>query len=402
MKEEDLINKLENVELPEVELPSHKSQLKMALLKRWYSANIPEMPRIKRWMIALKSIFLSKQPVWRTALVGILVMALAVGLLIVLPPNTTPASAELTDESLALYIAQNSDILIEAAGGEEEAKINEINITYIDDKNAQVQISGTSPSDLATHTTLPSWRVTIKVDLAEERIKSYHFNRDHLNEAEKERIDEVLKADPRTKALLDEGATICYEGNWGYMGVTSTGYFVLNEDTGEIKLEARKHLITGLELGDDYYEAQLELVEGVVEEFGNPLFSMMSSEEINAIDSVLQAEPKIKALLDEGVVIKFMASSEVRYQVAEEGSGEYSGPIFKKVSIFMKLDDEGYEASVEIKYVEGSWQGELIWFAKVGSPEYEENHSQPPTLPDIHVTITPPPATIPPLEITLN
>ncbi len=413
MKEEDLIKKLESTQLPEVKLPSHKSQLKMALLKRSPSDNALEMPRIKKGLITMKSIFMSKQPVWRTASVGILAMALVVGLLTVLPPDATPASAGLSDEGLALYIAQTSDILIEAAGSEEKAKVSEVNIAYVNGTNALVQISGTSPSDLAAHTTLPSWQVVIKVDLAEERIKLYSFNRNHVNEAEKELIDEVLKADPRTKALLDNGATIYYEGNWGYMGdgsgsylvfdglgVNGNGRYLVNEDTGERKLEARKHLIIRLELGDVYYEAYLELVEGVVEEFGDPLFSTMSSEEINAIDNILQANTEAKALLDAGAVIKFMASYMIQFQVAEEGSGDYWLPVLKKVSVIIGLGDDKYEADVEIRYEEGILRGEMMWFAKVGSPEYEANQSPP--LPDLHITITPPPATSPPLEITIN
>lgn len=413
MKEEDLIKKLESTQLPEVELLGHKSQLKMALLKSGHGDNALEIPTVKRWLTTMKSIFTSKQPVWRTALVGILAMALVVGLLTGLPPDATPASAGLTDEGLALYIAQTSDILIEAAGSEEKAKVSEVFIVYVNAKNAMVQISGTSPSDLAADTTQPSWQVFIKVDLVEERIKLYNFNRDYVNEAEKELIDEVLKADPRTKALLDDGATIYYEGNWGYMwvdgsylvfeglGVNAFGRYLVNEDTGERKLEARKHLIIRLELGDVYYEAYLELVEGVVEKFGDPLFSMMSSEEINVIDNILQADAEAKALLDAGAVIKFMASYILQFQVAEEESGDYWQPVLKKVSVIIGLGDDKYEADVEIRYEEGILQGEMMWFAKVGSPEYEAN--QFPPLPDLHITITPlPPATIPPLEITIN
>lgn len=76
--------------------------------------------------------------------------------------------------------------------------------------------------------------------------------------------------------------------------------------------------------------------------------------------ATLQTDTVAKALLNEGAVIKFIANYYIEIQAAKIGSGEYSGPILKRVKVTMKLGDDSYEVNVEIRYNEGIWQGELI------------------------------------------
>ncbi|MBM3142064.1 MAG: hypothetical protein FJ005_03305 [Chloroflexi bacterium] len=110
MKKEELIKKLEKVELPDIELQSHRRRLRMTLLSAGYLQKQPRVvildlakSKLKGGIDAMIKGLVSRQPVWKTALASALAVALIVGLAIALPSFT-----EQSPEVLAQEIVENS------------------------------------------------------------------------------------------------------------------------------------------------------------------------------------------------------------------------------------------------------------------------------------------------------
>ena len=83
MKEDKLIKKLESVDLPQIELESHRSRLKMALLNSDYfkkkrEVGIMEVARTKATGVIDTIIggLVTQQPVWKVAIASILATAI--------------------------------------------------------------------------------------------------------------------------------------------------------------------------------------------------------------------------------------------------------------------------------------------------------------------------------------
>lgn len=343
MKEDDLINKLENAELPEVELPSHKSQLKMALLKSGHSGNVLEMPRIKKVIITMKSIFMSKQPVWRTALVGILAMALVVGLLTVLPSLAGQQKEELVAE-----IIQNNSQFMAALGGEE---ITELKIMHASNNKALVAVAGTTADFI------------LEVDFSAERINYYSGVRSNMTDEEKTKIWQILNTDPRTQSLLDEGAAIKYV----LVHYASSSFYssALDKETNAsawialILDEPQLFKINDVTLSEEYFNIHVDLVHEEISPFGYKNYGSMTDEEIGEILNILKADPRTKALLDEGAVISSMEQHEeinvnvsvdagTRGDLSYENSGAEVETVVKMVKVTMYLGDKYYRADVDV------------------------------------------------------
>lgn len=363
MKEEELIGKLENTALPEVELPSHRKQLKIALLEQRHDTPSTGLTKIitKGRINMVKRALVSRQPIWLTALASVLVMALVAGLSI-----TLPAIARQTDEALVKEIALNSSVVLEATGGKEITEANsEFNIVYIENNTARVEIYSKSLSTLATHTTMRSWRVSLELDLTTERVLDYFFRRDNVTDKEAEQVLSILKADFRTGALLDMGAEVSYTG--GFWGVTGWGH---PGATSEIRMTEEKQLTVGLGLSGHYYEARVDLIRGEILQFGDSLFSLMTDEEIEEVVNILKSDSQVKELLDKGAVIRAMGVYKIKIGMVKIGEGP-AELLEKRVQVMMELGGKRYEADVDVV------QHEIMWFGEIGSPEYHQRHSQP-------------------------
>ncbi len=77
MKDKEVIRALENAELPQIELQSHRSRLKMALLNRGYSTNETEVTRLETardqkhgWLDGVG--VLAHRPAWKFTATGVL------------------------------------------------------------------------------------------------------------------------------------------------------------------------------------------------------------------------------------------------------------------------------------------------------------------------------------------
>ena len=243
MKEEELIKKLENAELPRIKLQSHQRRLRMALLaagylKRQRRSTILGLAKskIKGGKEIMIRGLVSRQPVWKPVLASALTIALIIGLTIVLPSLNGQSS-----EALAAEIAENSP-QVKAALGDEEVQVVKV-ITIIDDKGTVI-----CQGELGI--------ITAEVDLKTKEVEIVLMP--ELTEAEKEEAINIAKADPRVKELLDQGASI------GEVFPIYAFGTMTNLETGETEELSETMTLVRIELGERSWAAHIDLTEGKV------------------------------------------------------------------------------------------------------------------------------------------
>ena len=245
MKEEELIKKLQNAKLPDIKLQSHQSRLKMALLDAGYPQKQRGVAFRELAKSKLKGVkdtmirgLISRQPIWKTATVGILALALVIGLSLTIPSLTAESAY-----AQAAEIAQNSPEVQAALGADGE--VQTINIVEIDliDGTGIVIAQGKAAAIVSVTVDLEAKRVTEVIPLVE------------LTEAGKQEAIDIAKADPRVQELLDAGATIGEVFTMYISGVMG------NVETGEIE-EFSEALVTVEIKGENIYVAHVDLAAG--------------------------------------------------------------------------------------------------------------------------------------------
>ena len=247
MKEEELIKKLESVELPEIELQSHRRWLRMALLdtgylKRQRGVTILELAKSKVKGVKDTMIrgLVSRQPVWKTATVGMLAVALVIGLSLTIPSLSTESAY-----AQAANIAQNSPEVRAALG---DGEVQMVRVIKVVDGKGTVVLQG--KLDL----------ITAEVDLKSKEVKEVTvLPMPELTKADEEKAISIAKDDPRVKELLDKGATITRVSLKHSFGIRT------NPATGEI-IEEFSEEMPGVEiaLGETIWVAEVDLAEGKV------------------------------------------------------------------------------------------------------------------------------------------
>ncbi len=189
MNDEEIIRKLENVELPEIELKGHRQWLRTALLEADPLKRQPGVVQValkKATGIIARGLF-SRQPVWKMASVSALVLALALTLSLTLPfLHADSVYAQAVD------IVKNSPEIRAAMG---DADPEEIVVLADDGESVTLLIKGDAGL-FTTEVNLKSGGV-IYVSVLPE-----------LTEAERQAAINIAEADPGVRELLDKGAVI--------------------------------------------------------------------------------------------------------------------------------------------------------------------------------------------------
>lgn len=254
MKEEDLINKLENVELPEVELPSHKSRLKMALLKERHDAGVAELVRtkIKGGIYIMRGILMSKQPVWKSIVAGVLALALITGLAITLVGTGQSAAA------MAVDIAKNSPQVKAALGGGIVQEVESLKVT--DGKGTVIVRGEPSPANAFA---VPE--VIVEVDIKTKQVTAI-IPMQEFTSADEQKAVNIAKNHPEVKNLLNEGAVIVKVFPL-FEAVTIEG------NTSESKELCALSALVVIELGEKKWAAQVDLLSEKVTNLGETTFA---------------------------------------------------------------------------------------------------------------------------------
>jgi hypothetical protein len=241
MKKEELIKRLESVELPKIELQSHRRRLRLALLNADYPERQREVSildltksKIRGGMEKMLEGLVAPRPVWKTALITAIAIALAFGLAIGLP-SLIGQSPEL----LAAEIAQNSPDVIAALGGDE---VETVKVLSIDDNMATIIVEGKMGGI-----------VNALVDLY-TKVVTQAVSGPQLTDEEKEKAIDIVTADPKVQELLDRGAVIDLVLP---MYVTFSG---INQETGEVEEITETWAQMWINLGNRQWGVQVDLI----------------------------------------------------------------------------------------------------------------------------------------------
>lgn|GEM_PF-4001203 len=189
MNKSDLIKKLENIEVPQIELQSHRESLKGNLLSsKYFEEQEIGTTRLGRWFTIFR-FSVTRQPKWKTATVSILVLALIAVLSITIPSFNGKSNIALAEE-----IVRNSEAFKIVSVG--EGKISAKQVVEKDNGEATV-----------TFTTEKGNKIVAQVDLKSEQVKSIELKVPgvEITGAEKAEAIRIATADPRVKELLDGG-----------------------------------------------------------------------------------------------------------------------------------------------------------------------------------------------------
>jgi len=245
MKKEELIKKLQSTELPKIELQSHRRRLRIALLDADYPERQREVAvldltksKVRGGIERMLKGLVSPRPVWKTALVTTLAIALIVGLAIGLPSLMGQSP-----EVLAAEIAQNSPEVVAALGGDE---VETVKVLNIQDNMATVIVEGKIGGI-----------VNALVDL-HTKIVTQAVGGPQLTEEEKEKALNIVTADPRVQELLDRGAVIDLVLP---MYVT---FSRVNQETGETEEVTETWAQMWINLGNRQWGVQVDLIRGKV------------------------------------------------------------------------------------------------------------------------------------------
>jgi len=273
MKEEELIKKLERVKLPRIEIESHRRQLRMAVLNADHLLN--EQPkvttlalaksRLGRGMDTIRRGLVSRQPVWKTALVYILTVALIAGLTIALPLLIGQSP-----EALAASIVRKSPevraalVVKPIEAGQVEVPSVAVALVRVelieeDGDNVKVLVRG-------------EWGRYVVADVnlgAKEVTCVYKFP--EFSDEGKARAIEIVRADPKVQELLDKGGTIYKVISLAIGDADGAISFKLDDEEGEITVENGRILPAAVIVEDNQtWLVFVDIDEGEVVRILNP------------------------------------------------------------------------------------------------------------------------------------
>lgn len=307
MGEKELIKKLENVKLPDIEIQSHRRRLRMALLESRYFEGHPRVAvsslaksKMKGGIEMLRRL-ISWRPAWKPALVGTLAIALIVGSALFVPLLVGPSP-----EVLAAEIAQNSPE-VQKLLGDDLIVIKKVQL--VDGVGHVVCEASIGTFALA------------EVDLEKkELVKVESIKMPELTEEEKDKAIEIAKADPKVQELLDKGARI--DRLFPMFSI-----FSLAEEDGEVTVETSVNVSVALVLDNEKWMVHVNLEKGKVERILEPRerpydveeveykrikklevtgpinIPPMTEEERAEIVDIAKADPEVQELLKQGAEI---------------------------------------------------------------------------------------------------
>jgi len=287
MKEEELIRKLENVELPDIKLQSHQRRLRMALLdagylKRQRGITILELAKSK--IKGVKDMMIkglvSRQPIWKTAVFGMLALILVIGLSLTI---LSPAN----DSAYAADIVKNSPE-VKAVLGDGEVEVVKVIVV---DGRATVIAKGENGV------------VKAEVNLKTKDVTEVDKIPEPTAEVKQEAIG-IAKADPQVKELLDMGAMI--------ITVSPTWYYgMMNLETGEIEEVSETFVKVEIEGTEINYTALVDLSEGKMVKL------IDNTTDLKKNSAALQE--KLAAMVEKGELTQEQADEKLKAWQSEKG-----------------------------------------------------------------------------------
>jgi hypothetical protein len=214
MGEEELIKKLEKVELPDIEIQSHRRRLRMALLESRYFEEEPKVAvpsvaksKLKGGINIMKRGLVSRPPAWKPALVGVLVAVLIAGFALVVPSHIGQSPEVLAEE-----IAQNDPQVRELLPEGTIVRVTKIvkpvekNVFHVVFLIPGETIWEEGEGKAVMIDTLVNVREKKVVGLRAFKVEAANII--PLTEEEKEKAIEIAEADTEVQEILASGAEI--------------------------------------------------------------------------------------------------------------------------------------------------------------------------------------------------
>ena len=250
MKEEEIIKQLENVQIPDIELPAHRQWLKSALLDSAYLKKQREMgivgvlrSQVQSGINMIMNGLLTRRPVWKVALGSTLAVALIAALVLVLPSPDGQSNI-----ARAIEIAKNDPQVLAALGVDEDDEV-------------EVKVIATGPNSITVQIEEGKTGVMVVVEVdSNTGTVSEIIKQPLLTDEDKEKAIEIAKTDPIIREILDEG----------YVIHTVLPFFQLafNQETGDLEEASGtwvKIIMSRGEMRDRSWMAIVDIVSGKVE-----------------------------------------------------------------------------------------------------------------------------------------
>jgi hypothetical protein len=364
MYKEELINTLENIELPDIKTPVHKSHLENNLLKAKSGDKNEGIFNVMNDMLNnTKYMFTSKQPAFRISIVAVL-LTVALGLGI--PAATAPAE-DLTEEQVIEILQNDSEFM-----GLFIDEFEEIEVHNTDDNIAFISVSGES-----THANLQIDRHS-KMIMKSQIIRSVNFTNE-----EKANILQILEDNQETRELLKLSDSVKYS----YITYNSSPIKnsalpqATTSHTGILLTfnESKIIYINGVGIKRDYINICMDLIHKDIIVL---YLSDLNKNEVLQLTEILKADDSIAQLIEEGIVIYDVDSTErteinISVQVdlpylqigddllntlTTKTAGTQTTTVEKLITLYLQSGDRYYKADID--FVKGT----ILSFAEIAGP----------------------------------
>jgi len=341
MEEKIFFEKLESIKLETGEVASHRRQLRVALLHARVKQNSDARNPLMKGVDNVLNLFTSKQPVWRVMLTSAVIIGEIGGFFI-----TRSTTANEPQEKRVISILQSDPQFMNAIGSED---ISTLKILGIRNDIATVAVDGT----LAF------------VDLASEKVSSYHVIREDFTDAEKAQILHILNKNTITRTLLDEGASTKYVGlSFASSPFQNSAMIYPTDSAAWVSLtlsETQPFELNGVTFYEDRFNIWIDLSREEISPIEYMTYASLNASDLVEILGVLRADSRTSALLDEGAalisIVDLHTTSTIIVGVSNTNSATE-----KTAKLILKLNETYYEADVDIV---GS---KVTWFGEVGKP----------------------------------
>jgi hypothetical protein len=247
MKDEEFVKKLENIELPYVEIESHRKGLKAVLMASAY----PRENRYKKLFRGVKETMLkglrTPQPLWKSLLLGAIAVAVIAGLLwsmqslpgqqnnTVLAADTLIFSPEFNKTYNANYDYENYDIIEFTFEGEVLAGVSKNN----------------------------GGNRTLTVELEEGKLSLLEIEsmgEVFRDESDRQRSIDIAAADAGVKEMILQGAII----KKAMMQLTPLSAKTDEDSTPLLYRATKNRALVLLERGDEHWTVNVDMLKGAV------------------------------------------------------------------------------------------------------------------------------------------
>jgi hypothetical protein len=252
MKEEELIKRLKSTKLPDVELPSHRSRLRVALLRRGYLQGEQEVADMEAAGAEARPGGFFGDLAERRGLRWGMVAGVAAAIVLVIMVQMFRPMGGQSSTALASDIVMADPAVLAAL---ESGQVEMVTITKLVGDTATVLVEGAVGET-----------ISVEVDLSTRAVTAIHtevFSGPKLNDEDEARALSIARADPRVAAILEGGAEITR-----VLPVFVTGQRI-DPDTGKVTEEhsmiAQVWMTKGSQQWYAYVNLDTEQVTDVVE-----------------------------------------------------------------------------------------------------------------------------------------